>query len=118
MNPVMKTRIIATAKTVGCVCAPAWAVAWALTLAASLVCSGADARQPLWQIGQAYNRAAEFALAPTNFPQFLLRFGSPDRAYYVGLSKPESDWPYVLPGPMDPWAGSSDNGRWECRRHN
>jgi predicted alpha-1,2-mannosidase len=87
--------------------------ALASALAAWLPCSGADAAQPLWQIGQADHQAAEFALAPTNYPEFLQRFGSPDHAYYVGLSKPGQDWPYVLPGPADDWAGSGQGGRWD-----
>jgi hypothetical protein len=56
---------------------------------------------------------SEFALAPTNHASFLQYFGSPDGAYYIGLSKPESDWPCVLPGPLDSWGGSGDNGRWD-----
>jgi hypothetical protein len=34
-----------------------------------------------------------------------------DRAFYVGLSRPQDDWPYVLPGPPDHWAGSHSNAR-------
>ena len=73
----------------------------------------AETPQLLWQIGQADHSGAEFALAPTNYASFLEWFGSPDRAYYIGLSKPESDWPYLLPGPLDEWGGSSGNGRWD-----
>ncbi|MBI3851898.1 MAG: glycoside hydrolase family 92 protein [Verrucomicrobia bacterium] len=82
-------------------------------LAASLACHAAESLHPLWQIGQADQRAAEFALSPSNYPAFLQQFGSPDHAYYVGVSKPESDWPYVLPGPSDGWGGSSGGGRWD-----
>jgi predicted alpha-1,2-mannosidase len=67
----------------------------------------------LWQIGEPNRSGAEFALAPTNYPSFLESFGSPDHAYYIGLSKPATDWPYILPGPLDEWGGSSGNGRWD-----
>ena len=69
--------------------------------------------QPLWQIGKADQSAAEFALAQNGYAQFLLRFGSPDRVFYVGLSEPGNDWPCVLPGPLDAWAGSGQGGRWD-----
>ena len=82
-------------------------------LAANVAGRAAESLNPLWQIGQADHSGAEFALAPTNYSSFLERFGSPDRAYYIGLSKPESDWPYLLPGPLDGWGGSSGNGRWD-----
>ena len=57
-----------------------------------------DGPHRLWQIGRADNSPAEFALAPTNYTGFMQWFGSPDHAYYVGLSRPQADWPYVLPG--------------------
>ena len=81
-------------------------------LAASLAGRAAETLNPLWQIGEPDHSGAEFALAPTNYGSFLQWFGSPDHAYYVGLS-PASDWPYVLPGPLDGWGGSSGNGRWD-----
>ncbi len=67
---------------------------------------------PLWQIGQADHNDAEFALAPGRYADFQQYFGKPDHAYYIGLSDPRKDWPYVLPGPVDGWAGSHDN-RWD-----
>ena len=69
--------------------------------------------EPLWQIGKADHSAAEFALAQNDYTQFLQRFGSPDHAFYVGLSDPARDWPCVLPGPLDEWAGSGQGGRWD-----
>jgi predicted alpha-1,2-mannosidase len=65
----------------------------------------------LWQIGQPGATNTQFALAPANYGDFLERFGSPDHAYYVGLSNPRADWPYVLPGTLDHWAGSFLNKR-------
>ena len=67
----------------------------------------------LWQIGKTDGGCAEFALAPDAYKRFPQNFGSPDHAYYVGLSKPESDWPFILPGPLDTWGGSGDKGRWD-----
>jgi predicted alpha-1,2-mannosidase len=69
--------------------------------------------QPLWQIGKVDQNAAEFALAQNGYSQFLQRFGSPDRAFYVGLSEVTNDWPCVLPGPLDAWAGGNPDGSWD-----
>lgn len=82
-------------------------------LAMTLPSRAAELHQPLWQIGRADASAAEFALSPTNYTAFLQQFGSPDHAFYVGVSQPDSDWPYVLPGPLDGWGGSSGHGRWD-----
>ena len=63
--------------------------------------------QTLWQIGTKDNSAAEFALAPDQYNDFLKNdFGWEDKYYIIGLSKPEKDWPYILPGTSDTWAGS------------
>jgi predicted alpha-1,2-mannosidase len=78
-----------------------------------MVCGTGLQAQPLWQIGKTDRSAAEFALAKNEYTQFLRHFGSPDRAFYVGLSKPAEDWPCVLPGPVDPWAGGAQNGSWD-----
>ena len=69
--------------------------------------------EPLWRIGRSDQGAAEFALAQGGYPQFLQRFGSPDHAFYVGLSESASDWPCVLPGPLDAWAGGNPDGSWD-----
>ena len=59
----------------------------------------ADA-QILWQIGQADNNNAEFALAPQRYAEFR-----DDGFFVVGQSDAQRDWPYVHPGPVDGWAG-------------
>lgn len=59
----------------------------------------------LWQIGKADNSAAEFALAPDQYKNFVAGFGGENSVYYVGYSKPDKHWSYVLPGPLDSWAG-------------
>lgn len=63
----------------------------------------------LWQIGKVDNSDSEFALAPNNNADFLQHFGSSEKIYYIGLSKPGTSWPYVLPGIRDRWAGSHYN---------
>lgn len=90
-------------------------IAMLITAFASAAFAGEPAA-PLWQIGRPDNSPAEFALAPTGFRDFFARFGSPDRAFYVGLSRAETDWPYVLPGPLDDWAGGGRRaaaGEWD-----
>ncbi len=63
--------------------------------------------QTVWSIGEKDNSAAEFALAPDKYADFLKNdFGWEDRYYIIGLSKPEKDFPYILPGTSDVWAGS------------
>ena len=55
----------------------------------------------LWQIGAEDRDNAEFALAPSHYDQF-----TEDAFYRIGVSQPQTDWPYVQPGPNDAWAGS------------
>lgn len=59
----------------------------------------------LWQIGVKDNSAAEFALAPAGKDQYLANFGGEKNVYSVGYSTPKNNWAYVLPGPLDGWAG-------------
>lgn len=62
----------------------------------------------IWQIGNEDRSAAEFALAPSHYAQFLENdFGWEDRYYLVGKSNPAAHFPYVLPGPADRWGGTS-----------
>lgn len=62
----------------------------------------------LWQIGKSDNSANEFALAPSNYDKFLENdFGWEDRFFVVGFSNEKKDFPYVLPGAMDYWGGTS-----------
>lgn len=58
----------------------------------------------LFEIGQQDNSAAEFALYPDNYNSFLANFGG-EKSFYVGYSTADKHWPYVLPGPLDNWAG-------------
>lgn len=52
--------------------------------------------------------ASELALSPDKYKEFLANdFGWEDRFYIIGLSSPQKDFPYVLPGPADHWGGTS-----------
>ncbi|HRY47774.1 MAG TPA: polysaccharide lyase family protein [Candidatus Paceibacterota bacterium] len=55
----------------------------------------------LWQIGQADDLNAEFALAPDQYAKY-----AQDGFFVVNASDSRTDWPYVHPGPNDAWAGS------------
>jgi len=62
----------------------------------------------IWEIGKSDNSSAEFALAPSDYKQFLEHdFGWEDKFYAIGFSKPKTDFPYVLPGAMDSWGGTA-----------
>lgn len=58
----------------------------------------------LFDIGIPDGKGDEFALAPGGYAGFLASF-SGEKSYYVGYSTAEKHWPYVLPGPLDGWAG-------------
>ncbi|HEY0177323.1 MAG TPA: GH92 family glycosyl hydrolase, partial [Pedobacter sp.] len=61
----------------------------------------------IWEIGRADHNSSGMALAPEGYMHFLDHdFGWEDRFYLIGFSKPETDWPYVLPGPADAWGGT------------
>ncbi len=66
----------------------------------------------LWQIGKPDGRWADVVLAPGEYAWFLQQFGRSNHAYCTGLGKPEIDRPFVLPGPLDTWAGSSACVSW------
>ena len=62
----------------------------------------------IWTIGSPDGNTEGLALAPDGYREFLNRdFGWEDKFYVVDHSKPEEDFPYVLPGPADEWGGSS-----------
>lgn len=71
----------------------------------------------IWEIGKADNKADGMALAPSGYAKFLDQdFGWEDRFFLVGFSKPEKDFPYVLPGPDDAWGGTGPTSG--LRSHN
>lgn len=62
----------------------------------------------IWKIGESDNATHEFALSPAGYKDFIREdFGYEDRYFIVGHSDAKMDFPYVLPGPDDVWAGSS-----------
>ena len=63
---------------------------------------GADkGNQLLWQIGEFDDNNSEFSLAPDRFSQY-----DQPGIHVVGLTNPAENWPYILPGKLDTWAGS------------
>ena len=65
------------------------------------------AGQVLWQIGEKDGTGNEFALAPSGYDDFLQHdFGWENNYFLVGRSSVKKDFPYVLPGINDKWAGS------------
>ena len=67
----------------------------------------------LWQVGKSDNKTDEFALAPSDYQDFLKNdFGWEDRSFIIGRSDVSVDWPYILPGPQDSWGGTSGTAGW------
>ncbi|MBQ9888148.1 MAG: GH92 family glycosyl hydrolase [Bacteroidales bacterium] len=81
-----------------------------LCLAALLSCNKDNV---IWRIGDTDGRPTGLALAPDGFRNFQeYDFGFEDKYYLVGHSSPEKDFPYVLPGPVDIWAGTWSTAGW------
>ncbi len=74
-------------------------------------CIGANVNgqsKTIWEIGASDNRSTGMAMAPSGYQKFLEHdFGWEDRYYLVGYSRPEEDFPYVLPGPKDSFGGTA-----------
>ena len=80
----------------------------AANIVLSLISLTAKANNVIWQIGTPDGSAAEFALAPDGYEDYVKSdFGYEDRFFVVGHSTPAQDFCYVLPGPKDRWAGTS-----------
>ena len=74
----------------------------------------ASAGNVVWQIGEKDGTGNEFALAPGGYKDFLKAdFGWEDKYFLIGHSVVKKDFPYVLPGVSDAWAGS---GKYAGRR--
>lgn len=75
-------------------------------LIASFAFSGSlqAADKILFEVGKQDQSAAEFSLYPDQYERFLAHHGG-EKAYYVGYSTENRHWSYVLPGPLDGWAG-------------
>ena len=62
----------------------------------------------VWQLGEPDGSAAEFALAPDGYADFLANdFGWEDRFFAIGRDTLVRSFPYVLPGTTDYWGGTS-----------
>lgn len=78
-----------------------------------------SSKKILWQIGHEDHSAAEFALAPSGYNDFLEKdFGWEDGYFLIGKSDAKKDWPYALPGPEDSWSGSSHIAGWHAAELN
>ena len=84
-----------------------------MALLSSAVCFGQVYASDIWRIGTDDGAAAEFALAPSGYEDFLAKdFGYEDRYYLIGYSDLKSDFPYVLPGSDDTWGGTWGTAGW------
>ena len=73
----------------------------------------------IWQVGESDNRTNEFALAPSNYADFLKNdFGWEDRFFLIGKSELKQDWSYILPGPDDGWGGTYGTSGWRSHTAN
>ncbi len=73
----------------------------------------------IWSIGKSNHSAVEFALAPGGFKKFIENdFGFEDKFFIVGYSKEKTDFPYVLPGPVDTWGGTWPTSGWRTNQVN
>ena len=62
----------------------------------------------LWEIGKSDNSGSEFALSSNEYEKFLENdFGWEDRFFVIGHSDEKKDFPFVLPGAIDYWGGTS-----------
>ncbi len=75
-----------------------------LVILALTLLAGSARADTLWSIGQKDSSYADLAIAG-KFDEYNARFPN-DVAFVVGRSKPDTDWPFIHPGPSDPWAGS------------
>jgi hypothetical protein len=63
------------------------------------------AQHIIWQIGRPDRSYAEFAFAE-NWNAYAEQMGNKPIVFEMGRSNPSRDWPFIQPGPSDPWAGS------------
>lgn len=69
-----------------------------------LTASANSQEKLLFEVGVKDGKSSEFSLSPNQYDRFLASFtGEP--VYNVGYSSPSKHWSYVLPGPLDHWAG-------------
>lgn len=70
-------------------------------------------QKEIWSIGVPDTSAVELQLGPDKYKEFLAHdFGYEDRFFLIGKDNAKEDFPYVLPGPNDVWAGTSGTAGW------
>jgi len=75
------------------------------TLITSIYMQGQE--NPVWKIGQSDNTAQGMALYPNHYKDFIKNdFGFEDRFFLIGFHDTELNFPYILPGPKNGWAGT------------
>lgn len=85
----------------------------------ALLSCKAEAQEVIWQIGEADNSSAEFALAPNDYKRFLEKdFGWEDKFFLIGSSTAKEGWPYIIPGPADQWGGTWSTSGWRSHTLN
>jgi len=82
----------------------------ALALAAFLLAAttASAAEQTVWQIGKPDHSYAEFAIAG-DYHAYEAKVGQKPVVFEVGKSEAARDWPFIQPGPADPWAGGREH---------
>lgn len=87
-----------------------YAKVFCLFLMMSLVVQQTFGQQnTIWKIGEADNSPSGMALAPNQFSRFVEDdFGYEDRFFLIGHSNPQTEWPYILPGPANGWGGTGN----------
>jgi hypothetical protein len=79
-----------------------------LALVLAVATTAAAAPETVWQTGRPDRSYMEFAVAK-NHAAWETRFGAKDPVFEVGKSDPGKDWPFIHPGPSDPWAGGREH---------
>lgn len=73
----------------------------------------------IWSVGDADGSPAGLALSPAGFRDFLANdFGYEDRFFLADYSDAATDFPYVLPGPVDTWGGTWSTAGWRTHEVN
>lgn len=76
-------------------------------------CTPSTERKEIWSIGFPDTSAIELQLGPDKYKEFLAHdFGYEDRYFLIGKDEAKENFPYVLPGPADAWAGTSGTAGW------
>ncbi|WP_137402846.1 GH92 family glycosyl hydrolase [Echinicola rosea] len=77
-------------------------------MAMTVHCQPLSAQQyKVFQLGSPSGNGHGFALYPDGYEDFIAQdFGFEDRIFWIGRDDPQTDFPYVLPGPKDAWGGT------------